>query len=173
MTAVVAQDLYHPYNWIIALLTLMLVLALSINRNTRQKLGSKSVQFMLQILSKIIPVVDTYLWLKANGQSHEFHQRVVDEMARVEKLKHQRSMELLNTRNNNSNNNNNDCQDEEKKEEGEYCNETLDLSSTSDDRHPLNIFCLDGGGSKGMYVYVITSYKNCEHKNFGKCLKLN
>lgn len=153
-------------NWIIALLSFLLLKNLISSENnendrdekcktkTKQilpvhylsKLLWKTKLFIIRRLSDNIPFVNTFLWMLANRRSNDLHQSIVDELVLREQTKLRNSRVLFQ-------NNYEGVGDGEVIEEKKDCDEKNSCNKKIvDDEPPINIFCLDGGGSKGEFM---------------------
>ena len=86
--------------------------------------------------------------MQANRRSNVFHQSIVDELVLMEHMKLRKRRTIFEK-------NCDGVENVEVKEEKKDCdeknsgNKPFDDDDDDDDKPPINIFCLDGGGSKG------------------------
>ena len=81
--------------------------------------------------------------MQANRRSNVFHQSIVDELVLMEHMKLRKRRTIFGK-------NCDGVENVEVKEEKKDCDEMNSGNKPfDDDKPPINIFCLDGGGSKG------------------------
>ena len=116
----------------------------------------------LRFWYKTVPFVNTILWIKANLQCYQFHQRLIEDLGRKEAMKATGKKDSFDELDNNSVSSlcGTECSSSTSSSmeptSTENSNDRTNLkkrssegSTSSSCVKPINIFCMDGGGSKG------------------------